>query len=137
MGLHILHEAPSAEEYVALRKAAGMSERNLAAARVALKGSLFAVSIRDDVTNELVAMGRVVGDGGITFQVADIAVQPVWQGKGLGKKIMQEIAGYLSTLDEKAYVSLIADGDARYLYSQFGFVETAPKSVGMMYKPQK
>lgn len=28
-----------------------------------------------------------------------------------------------------AYVSLIADGEARHLYGKFGFVETAPESV--------
>lgn len=30
-----------------------------------------------------------------------------------------------------AYVSLIADGDARFLYEKFGFRDTAPVSIGM------
>jgi hypothetical protein len=32
---------------------------------------------------------------------------------------------------DSAFVSLIADGDARHLYARFGFTETAPASVGM------
>jgi hypothetical protein len=30
-----------------------------------------------------------------------------------------------------AYVSLIADGDAQFLYEKFGFRPTAPAAVGM------
>lgn len=34
---------------------------------------------------------------------------------------------------ESAYVTLVADGDAKHLYAKFGFVETAPHSVNMEY----
>jgi len=33
-----------------------------------------------------------------------------------------------------AYLSLIADGYARYLYEKYGFVVTLPASVGMALK---
>ena len=33
-------------------------------------------------------MGRVIGDGGLFFQVVDIAVEPAHQGRGLGKAIV-------------------------------------------------
>ena len=32
-----------------------------------------------------------------------------------------------------AYVTLVADGDAKYLYAKFGFVESAPVAVNMEY----
>ncbi|MNL89938.1 hypothetical protein D3C87_2205980 [compost metagenome] len=32
---------------------------------------------------------------------------------------------------EGAYVSLIADGDARHLYAQYGFEPVMPASIGM------
>ncbi|MFN7125708.1 MAG: GNAT family N-acetyltransferase, partial [Allorhizobium sp.] len=38
---------------------------------------------------------------------------------------------FIATLPKSAYVSLIADVPANRLYSQFGFDETAPRSVGM------
>ncbi len=77
-------------------------------------------------------MGRVIGDGGCFYQVCDIAVLPEHQGRGLGKRIMQAISDYIdSEVPESAYVSLIADGKAQDLYAQFGFVHTAPASVGM------
>ena len=80
----------------------------------------------------VVGMGRVIGDGGCFYQVVDIAVLPAHQGKGLGKLIMREIIHYLDTYAlPSAYISLIADGKAQDLYAQFGFVQTAPRSVGM------
>ncbi|MDN0085028.1 hypothetical protein QU487_20175 [Crenobacter sp. SG2305] len=39
-------------------------------------------------------------------------------------------------MPETGYVSLIADGPAHALYAQFGFVPTAPASVGMALKRQ-
>ncbi len=82
--------------------------------------------------DEPVGMGRIVGDGGCFFQIVDICVAPEHQGRGLGKRIMTELVGELERrAPEGAYVSLIADGDARFLYEKFGFRLTAPASVGM------
>lgn len=39
-----------------------------------------------------------------------------------------------ANVPESGYVSLIADGEAHKLYAQFGFVHTAPASVGMAFK---
>lgn len=80
-------------------------------------------------------MGRIIGDGGCFFQIVDIAVNPVYQGKGLGKLIMAKITSYLDEEAPKgAYVSLIADVPADRLYQKFGFDYTYPKSVGMYKK---
>jgi GNAT superfamily N-acetyltransferase len=69
------------------------------------------------------------------FQVVDIAVLKPHQGRGLGKTIMAEIMKYLEqNVPETGYVSLIADGKAKDLYAQFGFVPTAPLSIGMALK---
>ncbi len=48
---------------------------------------------------------------------------------------MNEILRYIEQkLSDSAYVSLIDDGPAHRLYQQFGFVLTAPASVGMAFK---
>lgn len=48
---------------------------------------------------------------------------------------MTEIRRYLdANVPESGYVSLIADDKAQDLYAQFGFVHTAPHSVGMALK---
>ncbi len=49
--------------------------------------------------------------------------------------IMAEILKYIETnVPESGYVSLIADGQAQELYAKYGFVHTAPRSVGMALK---
>ncbi len=126
-------ETPSVETYRALRLASGLSPKTIEAALKGLPNTLFAVQILHDA--QPVGMGRIIGDGGCFFQVVDIAVLKEHQGKGLGKRIMGEILQYIEAeVPESGYVSLIADGQAQDLYALFGFVHTAPRSVGMAYK---
>jgi GNAT superfamily N-acetyltransferase len=129
----ILHAIPSITDYRRLREEAGLSPKTLEAAERGLPNSLFAVQVlAGDV---VVGMGRVIGDGGCFYQVVDIAVLPQHQGRGLGKAILGEIASYIEReVPESGYVSLLADGKTYQLYQQFGFVLTAPASVGMQLK---
>ncbi len=121
---------PDITTYRSLRTRSGLSGKTETAAARGLPGTLFAVQVL--CGEEVVGMGRVIGDGGCFYQVCDIAVLPEHQGRGLGKRIMQAISDYIdSEAPESAYVSLIADGKAQDLYAQFGFVHTAPASVGM------
>jgi len=124
------HSLPTPEEYVWLRGLAGLSPMSLAAAEVGLPGSLAAVTVRSG--DLLIGMGRVIGDGGLFFQVVDIAVHPEHQRRGLGRLIMRDLMEQLkTTAPAGAYVSLIADDGAERLYQEFGFIPTAPRSIGM------
>ena len=128
-----LHATPSAEVYRHLRVACGLSPKSADAAARGLPGTLFAVQVLH--AGEAVGMGRVIGDGGTAFQVVDIAVLPEHQGRGLGKRLMAEIAAWLQAhVPESGYVSLLADVPADALYAQFGFVATAPRTVGMAWR---
>jgi ribosomal protein S18 acetylase RimI-like enzyme len=120
------------EVYRRLRVAAGLSPKSAEAAQAGLPGTWFGVVVYETGSDRPVGMGRVIGDGGTAFQIVDIAVLPEHQGRGLGKAIMAALMGALTErAPATAYVSLIADGDAKHLYAQFGFEETAPASVGM------
>ena len=128
-----LHATPSVDTYQRLRVASGLSPKSAEAAARGLPGTLFGVQILHG--GEPIAMGRVIGDGGTAFQVVDIAVLPAHQGQGLGKRIMGEIAAWLREhVPETGYVSLLADVPADALYAQFGFVHTAPRTLGMAWK---
>jgi GNAT superfamily N-acetyltransferase len=83
-------------------------------------------------------VGRVIGDGGCFFQVVVIAVEPAHQRRGLGKLIMGEIMAFLGVhVPPSGHVNLIADGQAKELYAQFGFTPTAPHSSGMALDPAR
>lgn len=129
-GYTLARAIPPVVDYLRLRSEAGLTPRDEIAARAGLPNSTLGIVIEH--AGEIVGMGRVVGDGALFFQIVDIAVLPAHQGKGLGKAIMAGLVDALARqIPGRAYVSLIADGNARHLYAGYGFVPVAPKSQGM------
>ena len=129
VGYELIAETPSVDDYRRLRVVAGLSPKSQAAAERGLPNTWFAVVVRKG--GEAVGMGRIIGDGGLFFQIVDIAVEPGHQGKGLGKAVVAALVEKLRTDGRGAYVSLIADGEANRLYAQYSFEPTTPKSIGM------
>ena len=129
-GYRLAREIPALADYQRLRADAGLTRFADAAAAAGLRGTYEAVVVREQ--GRAIAMGRIVGDGGLFFQLVDIAVEPRHQGRGIGKAIVAALLESLAKrLTAPAYVSLIADGAADRLYEKFGFVPVAPKSRGM------
>ncbi|MER6677154.1 GNAT family N-acetyltransferase [Streptomyces sp. NPDC000983] len=122
---------PSVEVYRRLRTDAGLSDKDPEAVALALPNTWHGVVLSH--AGRPVGMGRVIGDGGTAFQIVDICVHPAHQGRGLGGRIMAALTGELERrAPATAYVSLIADGPARFLYEKYGFTDTAAHdSVGM------
>ncbi|WP_371171737.1 GNAT family N-acetyltransferase [Aliiroseovarius sp. 2305UL8-7] len=83
---------PLVEEYLRLRREGGLSAFSTEAAEIGLKGTLFAVTLRCEY--EAIGMGRIVGDGGCFVQIVDIAVDPRFRGKGLGKLVMTSLMNW-------------------------------------------
>jgi len=128
----LVERFPEVDDYLRLRAAAGMHPKTREAAERALPNTLYGVRLERD--GDIVGMGRVIGDNGCFFTVVDIAIVPELQGRGLGKRVVAALdAWLLRNVPPSAYVTLVADGDAKYLYSKFGFVESAPVAVNMEY----
>ncbi len=124
----IKHHIPDIDSYIRLRKNTGLSPRSRKAAELGLPNSLFAVTAYDG--EKVVGMGRVIGDGGCNYEVVDVAIEPKYQGKGLGRSVMEAIMTYLEDGAPKgSYISVIADVPA--LYEKFGFKLCSPDSEGM------
>ena len=131
MKLKVEVKVPSPSEFCKMREKAGLSPKSLKAATIALPNSLYAISIRNG--DLLIAMGRVVGDGACNFEIVDVAVDPDYQGQGLGRKIMEHIENYLSSVVlEGSYVSMIADEPV--FYEKLGYKLVSPSSQGMTKK---
>lgn len=122
---------PSVEVFRRLRTEAGLSDKAPEAVALALGNTWHGVVLHHE--GEPIGMGRVIGDGGTAFQIVDICVHPAHQGRGLGRRIMAALTEELERrAPATAYVSLIADGPARFLYEKFGFADTATHgSIGM------
>ncbi|MCL6477264.1 MAG: GNAT family N-acetyltransferase [Peptococcaceae bacterium] len=66
---------------------------------------------------KLVGVGRAISDGAYEAGVYDIAVLPEYQGKGLGKVIMDEIIGRLQGMN----IILYAMPGVENFYRKLGF----------------
>ena len=131
-GIELVERFPGVEDYRRLRVEAGLSAKTAEAATRGLANTLYGVSLLRD--GAVVGMGRIIGDNGTVFTVVDIAIVPALQGRGLGRRVLVALDAWLqANVPESAYVTLVADGDAKYLYAKFGFAESAPFAVNMEY----
>jgi GNAT superfamily N-acetyltransferase len=126
----IVERAPTIEEYFALRKGVGWM---LFAEEMTAKGlanALFSVCVLHQ--GEVIGCGRVVGDGGLYFYVQDIIILPDFQGKGLGKRLMQAIMAFLEeNAQPGAFIGLMAAKGSANFYTQFGFAARPFDQPGM------
>lgn len=122
----VVHATPSVETYIALRAATGLPSKTPEAATAGLANTLFAVqTAHSSSPDEIFGMGSMIGDGGCFFQIADIAVLPAYQGKGLEKMIMKELKDWMyKNVLKSGVIMLFADGPAIELYKHFGIEET-------------
>jgi GNAT superfamily N-acetyltransferase len=95
-----------------------------------LAGALFTVCALHE--GNVVGCARVIGDGGLYFYPQDVIVLPRFQGRGLGKRLMEPIMRYL---DEHAlpgsFAGLMAAEGVSGFYRQFGFAVRPPGRPGM------
>jgi len=130
-GYSLASGLPDAPTYLRLRERAGLSPKRLDQAEPVVRESwaAFHVVHSDDGP---VGMGRVIGDGGWYFHIADMAVLPEHQRRGIGDAILTALLDRIrAEAPPGAWVTLLADPPGLRLYARHGFSETAPDSLGM------
>ncbi|WFR68162.1 GNAT family N-acetyltransferase [Curtobacterium flaccumfaciens] len=126
----IVSGPPPLADYLRLRRESGLTPKNAEQGAGAIAGSWSACHVVD-AAGTPVAMGRVIGDGGWYFHIADIATDPDHQRRGLGRAVVEWlIADIRSRAPEGAYVTLVGDPPGQRLYRSLGFDDVAP-SLGM------
>ena len=132
----IKEKVPTPEKYMSLRKSANMTPRNLEGAAKGLGNELFSVLLINKENEEVIGMGRVIGDGGTVFQICDMTVVSEWQNQGGGTMIMNALMSFIERQNvDRAYINLIADVDN--FYEKWGFKPTDPESKGMYLRTKK
>ena len=116
----------SVADYNYLRKISGWNEIEEKQALTGIQNSAFLISaLHNDKT---VGLARVVSDGGYVVVIVDVIVLPEYQGKGIGKTMMEKVMEYINnSLQEgqRVMVNLMSAKGRESFYSQFGF-ETRP-----------
>ena len=127
---------PSIPDYINLRTVSGLTPKNEAQAKAVPSGSWYGCYVKfiaEDGSESAVGMGRIIGDGGWYFHIADMAVLPEHQRKGLGDAILKHLLAYIkeNAAEGEPYINLFADPPGRKLYHANGFLDAAPKELGM------
>ena len=120
--LIIKHNELTAEEFIFLWETVWGDGPSLEQTRLAMEHTLFRVSIYDG--NEIVAMARMIGDIGLDYYIKDVVVKPEYQGKGIGRLLINELLKFIKengVKDTEIFVELCAMPDKIPFYKKFGF----------------
>ncbi|KAI3332901.1 hypothetical protein F4824DRAFT_474084 [Ustulina deusta] len=133
-GYTLVEGYPSLEDYQNLRAVCVSAPKTPEQITASLKGSWYGVYVVGDAApTKAVAMGRVIGDGGWYFLIADMVTLPEHRRKGLADVVMKTLLARIKSRAAKgtAYVTLGADPPGLKLYRRNGFKDTLPDVTGM------
>ena len=114
-----------AEDFIRLKVATGFRDRPIEQVEKALSNDLFDVVAM--VNNEVVGMGRLVGDGVMYWYLQEIIVLPEFQGKGIGTSIVNYLLNYIYENTEVGTftsIGLTAAQGKESFYEKFGFTNS-------------
>jgi GNAT superfamily N-acetyltransferase len=114
-----------------LRKSAGWNELSPRQAETGLANSAFVTAAA--VNGTIVGMARVISDGAYIAYIADVLVLPEYQGRGIGRELMNRVMLYIkgnAVAGEKVYVNLMAAKGKEGFYKRFGFIERPSEQHG-------
>lgn len=133
-GLIIRYNDLSAEEFIELWETVWEQGPSLEQTRLAMKNTLFRVSVFD--RDRIVAMARVIGDKGLDYYIKDVIVRPEYQGRGIGRLLINELLEYVDengVSGTDVFVELCAMPDKIPFYKKLGFDSNEAKRLKMYY----
>nr|YP_010618798.1 hypothetical protein PN064_pgp192 [Deltalsia parasitica]WAX02811.1 hypothetical protein [Deltalsia parasitica] len=114
----------------------GWVRRPLQKVKLALDNSFLIVSIfyYKQSKKQLIGFARVTSDGSFNATIWDVAIDPKFQGQGLGKALMSEIIKQLRSHDIST-ITLFADPEVVKFYRHIGFIIDPDGVKGMFWYP--
>jgi len=112
----------SIEDYKMLRRSAHFDINSDQRIEAALRNSLYKVAVTHD--DKVIAMARVIGDGGCVYFISDVIVHPDYQGKGIGKRLINHMLDWIDSQvleGETIMVNLMSAYDKEPFYEKLGF----------------
>lgn len=128
----IVHENElTVQQFCDLQESVGFGRSNEKQMEIALKNSLYTVSV--EVDKNIVGMGRVVGDGVRVFYLQDIFINPEYQRQGIGTIIVNKLLEYINNIDVSdcdIMIGLMAAKGKEEFYKKFNFRVRANEREG-------
>ncbi|MDR3086287.1 MAG: GNAT family N-acetyltransferase [Christensenellaceae bacterium] len=120
--LLLLEDELDVASFMALRRSVGLPEREKMQVKRALGASL--CSVLALCGGEIAGMGRLVGDGAIIWYLQDVVVAPQFQGRGIGRAIVEKLLANVrecSLPGSCVSIGLMATADKEGFYEKLGF----------------
>lgn len=137
-GLTMKYNELTAEEFILLWETVWGQGPSLEQTRLAMEHTLFRVSVFDG--NQIVAMARVIGDMGLDYYIKDVIVRPEYQGKGIGRMLINEILQFIDDhgiAGTEIFVELCAMPDKIPFYGKFGFSANEAQRLRLFHRVEK
>lgn len=93
MDYRISHNTLDAEDFIRLFDSAGWGRPDRELVETSLKNSYVTFSVLDG--EKVIAMARLIGDGGMAFFLKDLIVASEYQGQGVGKGLVEHIEEFI------------------------------------------
>jgi aralkylamine N-acetyltransferase len=117
--------------------AVGWSRRPLRKVKKAIAHSFLVVTLWEDLgkRRRLIGFSRATSDHAFNATIWDVVVSPKYQGKGLGKSLMQQMVKKLRA-EDISNITLFADPQVVTFYETLGFVVDPEGIKGMFWYPE-
>lgn len=122
----------SVEEFLEVIESVGFKTYSKEQVEKALTNTMYMVKATID--DEVVGIGRVVGDYSIVCCLSDICVKPDFQGRGIGLKIVSELKRMIEDgvkKGEKMQIELTPTAGNEEFYKKAGFKYKPDVITGM------
>ena len=134
----IKHNVLTAKEFTELWETVWGDAPDFEQIKLAMSNTLFRISVYDG--EKLVAMSRMIGDKGLCYYIKDVVVRPEYQGKGVGRMMIEELLRFVNDNgipNTEIFVELCAMPDKIPFYEKFGFAANEAQRLRIMYPVEK
>ncbi len=118
-------------DFMRLRNIVGWSPIAMEQVENGLRHTAKLVCVKDG--EAVVAMARILWDGGYQAQLADVMVLPEYQRQGIGRQMVTRLLGWLQAQLKPGWrvkLNLSAAEDKEPFYEKFGFRRRPYEGVG-------
>lgn len=109
-------------DFLRLFSSVGWGELDEDMAKTALENSWATFHV--EYKGKVIAMGRLLGDGAMSFFLKDFVVLPEFQGQGIGRLLLNHIEMYIAIQLKpgwSGYLQLVSSKDKDAFYSKMGY----------------
>ena len=133
--LTVKYNELTAKEFIELWESVWDGAPTFEQVELGLRHTLFRVSIWDD--DKVIAMARMNGDMGMNYYIKDVVVRPEYQGRGIGRMLMNELMKFINDNGipgTDIFVELCAMPDKIPFYEKFGFSANDAQRLKIMHR---